>query len=136
MITGFEKRKLVMFFHLSNMKEVFRKKIRSEKLHEMKYSPCGKYLAVGSNENEVDIVASDSFKILGTCKGSSVVFLVKIFEQASIQSQNLYLIRSFELNHTFGLVCRQSLHTNQQPSSKRWRSVPQSTECACFAFFY
>ena len=38
----------------------------------MKYSPCGKYLAVGSNENYVDVFAtSPAYKKIGTCSGNS-----------------------------------------------------------------
>ena len=41
-------------------------------LHEMKYSPDGSLLAVGSNDNFVDIYAvSERYKRVGSCKGSS-----------------------------------------------------------------
>ena len=49
--------------HIKNRKEV---------LHEMKYSPNGQFLAVGSNDNFVDIYSvSDRYKHVGTCTGSS-----------------------------------------------------------------
>ena len=37
--------------------EVIHIKDRKEVIHEMKYSPNGEYLAVGSNDNYVDIYA-------------------------------------------------------------------------------
>ena len=46
-------------------------KSRSEVLHEMKYSPCGNYLAVGSNDNNVDVYSVPNYKRIGTCSGNS-----------------------------------------------------------------
>jgi WD40 repeat protein len=53
------------------MQPIFQSKIRSEVLHEMKYSPCGKYLAVGSNDNYVDVFVTSNYKKTGTCSGNS-----------------------------------------------------------------
>ncbi len=51
------------------MSIIFSKKIRNEVLHEMKYSPCGKMLAVGSNDNYVDIFTVPSYKKISFCSG-------------------------------------------------------------------
>lgn len=52
-----------------DMSIVFQQKCRNEVLHEMKYSPCGKYLAVGSNENYVDVFNVPNYKRIGSCSG-------------------------------------------------------------------
>ena len=47
-------------------------KDRREACHEVKFSPCGKFLAVGSNDGFVDMYAVDQrYKKLGTCSGLS-----------------------------------------------------------------
>lgn len=53
------------------MSEIFNKKIRDEVLHEIKYSPCGQYLAVGSNDNFVDVFKTSKYSRIGTCSGNS-----------------------------------------------------------------
>jgi hypothetical protein len=61
------------------MTEICKKKCRGEVLHEMKYSPCGKYLAVGSNENVVDVFEKDfGYKRLGNCSGELLFVKVLI----------------------------------------------------------
>ena len=58
-----------MYRDLSRVTHV---KKRKEVLHEMKYSPDGLFLAVGSNDNFVDIYSVfDDYKHVGHCSGSS-----------------------------------------------------------------
>eukprot|EP00795_Rhopilema_esculentum_P003114 gene3114-1413_t len=55
-----------------DLTELYHIKDRKEVLHEMKYSPDGSLLAVGSNDNFVDIYAvNERYKRVGNCKGSS-----------------------------------------------------------------
>ena len=46
-------------------------KHRKEAIHVMSFSPNGELLAVGSNDNYVDIVRVRDFKRVGVCSGSS-----------------------------------------------------------------
>ena len=56
----------------SSLSQVAHVKKRKEVLHEMKFSPDGRYLAVGSNDNFVDVYsAAETYKHVGTCSGSS-----------------------------------------------------------------
>lgn len=62
---------ILVVLNVDNMSEILCAKLRNEVLHEMKYSPCGRYLAVGSNDNFVDVLDTQEYKKLGTCSGSS-----------------------------------------------------------------
>lgn len=53
------------------MTEVVHIKDRKEAIHELKYSPDGAHLAVGSNDNVVDIYGVvQRYKKVGECLGS------------------------------------------------------------------
>ncbi|BFZ11617.1 hypothetical protein BsWGS_14656 [Bradybaena similaris] len=61
-----------MVLRARDLSELVHIKDRKETCHEVKFSPCGKFLAVGSNDGFVDVYAVDQrFKKLGTCAGSS-----------------------------------------------------------------
>ncbi|KAI3380118.1 hypothetical protein SNEBB_001204 [Seison nebaliae] len=48
-------------------RELFLLKNHKEVCHELKYSPNNHYLAVGSNDNSIDIYETKTFKLLGRC---------------------------------------------------------------------
>ncbi|XP_055878559.1 echinoderm microtubule-associated protein-like 6 isoform X2 [Biomphalaria glabrata] len=55
-----------------DLSELIHIKDRKEVCHEIKFSPCGKFLAVGSNDNFVDVYSVEQrYKRLGTCAGST-----------------------------------------------------------------
>lgn len=59
-------------FCLRDMTEVVHIKDRKEAIHELKYSPDGAHLAVGSNDNSVDIYGVvQRYKKVGECIGSN-----------------------------------------------------------------
>lgn len=61
-----------MFLFSRDMTEVVHIKDRKEAIHELKYSPDGSHLAVGSNENSVDVYSVvQRYKKVGECIGSS-----------------------------------------------------------------
>lgn len=63
---------ILAFLSSRDMTEVVHIKDRKEAIHELKYSPDGAHLAVGSNDNSVDIYSVvQRYKKVGECIGSS-----------------------------------------------------------------
>lgn len=55
-----------------DMTEVVHIKDRKEVVHELKFSPDGSFLAVGSNDGFVDVYAvAQRYKKVGECRGSA-----------------------------------------------------------------
>ena len=78
----------------------------------MKYSPDGQYLAVGSNDNFVDVFAvASGYKHVGVCSGSS----------------------SF-ITHLDWAVDSKHLLTNSGASEKLYYQMP--SECVCGGCLY
>ena len=62
----------MFFLFPRDLSEVTHIKDRKEVIHELKFSPDGQHLAVGSNDNFVDIYSvTQRYKKVGECKGSS-----------------------------------------------------------------
>lgn len=61
----------LLFYSFRDMTEVVHIKDRKEVIHEMKFSPDGSYLAVGSNDGPVDVYAvAQRYKKIGECNKS------------------------------------------------------------------
>ncbi|EPY88709.1 echinoderm microtubule-associated protein-like protein [Camelus ferus] len=61
----------LIFLVMIDMTEVVHIKDRKEVIHEMKFSPDGSYLAVGSNDGPVDVYAvTQRYKKIGECNKS------------------------------------------------------------------
>jgi microtubule-associated protein-like 6 len=64
-------KKMFTLSQLQDAQQLLRIKDRNEQIGVIKFSPNGKYLAVGSNDNFVDIYETIKFQRLGICTGNS-----------------------------------------------------------------
>jgi len=55
----------------ASLDEVAKKHERKEAIHEIKFSPDGKILSVGSHDNFVDLYDTENWNSIGCCKGNS-----------------------------------------------------------------
>ena len=88
--------------------EKFRVHHRKECIQTIKFSPNDVFLAVGSNDNFIDIYAvQNEFAIIGTCKGASsfITHLDWNSDSSILQTNSGAIPKSAEINDILWFSC-------------------------------
>lgn len=104
------------------MTEVVHIKDRKEVIHEMKFSPDGSYLAVGSNDGPVDVYAvAQRYKKIGECS-KSLSFITHIdwsLDSKYLQTndgagERLFYKMPCKSGVGLGCLCKAKLRTHEE----------------------